>query len=293
MTYTHRPASGLTTHPASAPGSPLRHWPLLPAPSATGSPSFGPPFLQSPLCIPSFWPRSRAMAYSRYGFFFCHMASLSQSFLCCLDLSDTIRAKIKRPYPCCTFFAQVFITRLYIWFKVNACTNFRYWHIAKQCCFSMAKCTSFLFRDYSCYFMAHRCSFIKSPANVSAYSTHTYSHLGHTIDSCTGTTAADSGRIRHHQSWFPPPDIRVAEYLWFSSTLSWFFPKCQFSGITCPDFSNRSAALPRTIIMSRYSPFVRTQPFVNSWIYIRKSLHSFIPITSSLRVNSSSKSRTI
>ena len=73
MTYTHRPASGLTTRPASAPGSPLRHWLLLPALSAAGSPSFGPPFLQSPLCIPSFWPRSRAMAYSRYGFFFCHM----------------------------------------------------------------------------------------------------------------------------------------------------------------------------------------------------------------------------
>ena len=164
------------------------------------------------------------MAYSRYGFFFCHMASLSQSFLCCLDLSDTIRAKIKRPYPCCTFFAQVFITRLYIWFKVNACTNFRYWHIAKQCCFSMAKCTSFLFRDYSCYFMAHRCSFIKSPANVSAYSTHTRFHPGNTTDSYTDKGSADSSSLLHRLSSSQLLHIQAVIPLRSSSILSYPFP---------------------------------------------------------------------
>ena len=113
-TYTHTPASVRTRPPISALGLHPYHWLPLPSPSVVGSLVSGPLTLQSPSCIPSFCPRSRAIMYSRYGFFFCHMASLSQSFLCCLDLFDTIRTEVKLPYPCCTFFTQVFITRLYI-----------------------------------------------------------------------------------------------------------------------------------------------------------------------------------
>lgn len=113
-TCTHTLASARTIPPVSDPGLHPCHWLPLPSPSVVGSLVSGPLILQSPSCIPSFWPRNRAIMYSRYGFFFCHMASLSQSFLCCFDLSDTIRAEIKCPYPCCTFFTQVFITRLYI-----------------------------------------------------------------------------------------------------------------------------------------------------------------------------------
>ena len=77
--YTHMPASVRTRLPISVLGLHPCHWLPLLFPSEAGSLVFGPLISLSPSCIPSFWPRNRAIMYSRYGFFFCHMASFASS----------------------------------------------------------------------------------------------------------------------------------------------------------------------------------------------------------------------